>query len=240
VVGLRNLRDVGGVPAAAGRRVAYGRLYRSDAPIVGDPDPNLRPWPPRTVIDLRSPRESDGIHPLASPHTRVVTVPLFGALEPARAATETDDLPTAYRRLLRSSAGNLIAVLRAIAAGPTPVLLHCAAGKDRTGVATAVALAAVGVAPDAIIADYLRTEASLDGMLDRLALGWSEEIRHVKVRWLSVERPDLMAAPPAAIQAVLESLGDWPDATRGWLRAHGLTECERRRLIDRLTAPDPA
>ena len=36
--GLRNLRDVGGIPAAGGRRVAHGRLYRSDAPIVGDPD----------------------------------------------------------------------------------------------------------------------------------------------------------------------------------------------------------
>jgi hypothetical protein len=240
--GLRNLRDVGDIPAKNNRWVPRGRLYRSDAPIVGDPDPQLRPWPPRTVVDLRSPGESrPGVHPLVSAGARVVNIPLFRQLEPGKLAAgdprEPPDLPTIYRRLLRASAVNLVDVVRVIAEGPAPVLLHCAAGKDRTGVATAVALAAVGVAPDAIVADYLRTATSLDGLLARLALGWSEHHRAARLRQLTVERPDLMHAPAAAIQAVLETLDAWPGTTPGWLLDHGLTEPELGRLIDRLTVP---
>jgi hypothetical protein len=239
---LRNLRDVGGIPTDGGRLVARGRLYRSDAPIVGDPDPELRPWPPRTVVDLRSPGEARGVdHPLESEHTRVVNIPLFRQLDPALPgagdAIEPPGLPAIYRRLMRASALNLVAVVRVIADSPAPVLLHCAAGKDRTGVATAVALAAVGASPEAIVADYLRTEASLDGLLERLALGWSDEHREARVQRLTVQRPDLMLAPAAAIEAVLETLHAWPGATPRWLLEHGLEASELRALVDRLTVP---
>jgi protein-tyrosine phosphatase len=238
--GLCNLRDVGGIPTRGDRRVPPGRLYRSDAPIAGDPDPELRPWPPRTVIDLRSPGEGlRGAHPLASARTRVMTVPLFRQLGPeqlARRASERPvDLATIYRRLLRASAFNLVRVIEVIADNPVPVLVHCAAGKDRTGVATALALAAVGVAPEAIVSDYRRTEASLDGLLERLARGWSEEQREAKLRRLTVERPELMQAPAAAIEAVLETLGQWPGGAAGWLLDHGLPPDALGQLRRRLT-----
>ena len=176
--GLHNLRDVGGVPTSDGRRVRRGRLYRSDAPILGDPEPPLRPWPPRTVVDLRSAGEAAAErHPLASATTEVVNIPLMPQLDPARMAQrqtrEPPDLPTIYRGMLRASAEALARVVDVVAHRPAPVLLHCAAGKDRTGVATAVTLAAIGVCPEAIVADYLRTEERLDGLLDRIALGWS-------------------------------------------------------------------
>jgi hypothetical protein len=167
----------------------------------------------------------------AEPTTRGTTGPL------AREVAEPTDLPTVYRRLLRASAVNLVAVVRVIADRPGPLLLHCAAGKDRTGVATAVALAAVGAEPEAIVADYLRTDASLDTLLDRLALGWSEQHRDAKLQRLTVERPDLMLAPAAAIEAVLETLDAWPGKTPGWLLEHGLEESELELLIDRLTVP---
>jgi hypothetical protein len=172
----------------------------------------------------------------------VVNIPLFRRLDPgqlgARRGAEPPDLPTIYRRLLRASAVNLVAVAEVIAESPGPVLLHCAAGKDRTGVATAVALAAVGVTPEAIIADYQRTERSLDGLLGRLALSWSEHQREAQLRRLTVDRPDLMQAPAAAIEAVLETLGAWPGATAGWLLDHGLAESRLERLIERLTVPE--
>jgi hypothetical protein len=229
------LRDVGDVPAGDGRHVPLGRLYRSDAPISGDPAPDLRPWPPRTVVDLRSPGEAvAGDHPLGSPRTRVVNIPLFRGLEPGQAARGRD-LPEVYRRLLRSSAPSLIAVLRVIAESPSPLLLHCAAGKDRTGVATAVTLSAVGVEPEAIIADYLRTEASLGNLVERLAQGWAEADRAERVHRITVARPDLMLAPVAAIEAVLETLVSWPGGVGGWLDDHGFTEDLRQRLRSRLT-----
>lgn len=54
---LCNLRDVGGLPLVGGGAVHDGVLYRGDAPMVGDQDPEQRPWPPGSVIDLRSPEE---------------------------------------------------------------------------------------------------------------------------------------------------------------------------------------
>jgi hypothetical protein len=241
-LGLRNLRDVGGVPTADGGRLLTGYLYRSDAPILGDPEPALRPWPPRTVVDLRSPGEAASeCHPLASAGTRVITIPLFRELDPTQMANDDDatlaDLPSIYRGLLRASAHNLARVVDVVAHSPAPILLHCAAGKDRTGVAAAMTLAAVGVRPEAIVEDYLRTEESSEGLIERLAQGWSPAQRDLMVRRLTVERPDLMKSPVEAIQAVLDSLAAWPGGTRGWLLHHGLTPAALEALRRRLTKP---
>jgi len=247
--GLHNLRDVGGVRTSDGRRVLAGRLYRSDAPILGDPAPALRPWPPRTVVDLRSVGEAAAErHPLASDTTEVVNIALLRELDPARMAQrrnrEPGDLPTIYRGMLRASAEALARVVDVVAHRPAPVLLHCAAGKDRTGVATAVTLAAIGVCPEAIVADYLRTEERLEGLLDRIAQGWSPAQLEASMHRLTVERPDLMGAPVEAIQAVLETLEGWPGGAPGWLRDHGLApgavETLRRRLTEPLPAEDVA
>jgi hypothetical protein len=237
---MRNLRDVGGVSAAAGRRVPRGRLYRSDAPIAGDPVPDVQPWPPRTVVDLRSPGEAQATgHPLASAGTRIVTIPLFRQLDPAelaqRRGQEPGDLPSIYRRLLHESTLELVRVIGVIAESPGPVLLHCSAGKDRTGVAIAIVLAAVGVPSEAIVADYVRTEESIDGLLERLALGWGPERSARRIERLTVERPDLMRAPAGAIEAVLETLEAWPDGAGGWLLEHGLPGDRLERLGQALT-----
>jgi protein-tyrosine phosphatase len=242
--GLRNLRDVGGVRTVDGRWVARGRLYRSDAPIAGDSSPALEPWPPRTVVDLRAPGEAlASDHPLAAAGATVVDVPLFGELAPgalqAGEEAQAPDLPTIYRRVLDSSAHNLGRVVEIVANSPGPVLLHCAAGKDRTGVATAVTLSAVGVGPDAIIADYLLTEESLDGLVERLALGWSDARRDELLHTLTATRPDLMQAPAAAIEAVLATLGSWPGGTPAWLGDHGVSSETLAALRHRLTTSTP-
>jgi hypothetical protein len=172
----------------------------------------------------------------------VVNIPLFRQLDPSHAAAqgqaEPPDLTTSYRHLLSASAASLVAVMEVIADRPEPVLLHCAAGKDRTGVATAIALSAVGVAPEAIVADYVRTQASLDGILERLAQGWSEHGLEAKLRRLTVDRPDLMLAPASAIEGVIKVLEAWPGATPGWLLDHGLAEQRLQRLAERLTVAD--
>jgi protein-tyrosine phosphatase len=240
-VGLRNLRDVGGAVAARGRRVPYGRLYRSEAPLRGDPDPALRPWPPRTVVDLRSPGEAIvGSHPLASSQTRIVNIPLLRGLAPGgepglRRSESRLSIGEIYGRLLQTSAANLVRVMETIVDGPGPVLLHCAAGKDRTGIAVAVALAAVDVEADSIVDDYVRTEEGLDGLLDRLRQGWAIEERAARLQWLTVERPDLMLAPVEAIRGVLESLGEWEGGAPGWLLSHGLSDAKLERLRAVLT-----
>lgn len=224
--GLRNLRDVGGIPVGDGRRVATGRLYRSDAPIPGDRVPDLQPWPPRTVVDLRSPGEAATAHPLETATTRVINIPLFGSLDPSRmsrgAAVDGVDLPTIYRRLMARASERLVAVVALVAENPGPVLVHCAAGKDRTGVTTAVTLAAVGAGREAIVADYVRTEESLEHLHDRMARSWAQDHREETLRRLTEDRPDLMLAPATAIEAVLETLEGWPGGAGGWLLDHGL------------------
>lgn len=196
-------------------------------------------------MDLRSDGEAAaGTHPLASPDTKVVNIPLFRQLDPARMRDRGNpppaDLATVYRGLMRASAHNLIAVVDVVASSPGPVLLHCAAGKDRTGVATALILAAVGVSEDAIVADYIRTEESLAGLPERLVLGWSDVQSEAALHRLTMERPELMLAPAAAITAVLDVLREWPGGTRGWLVDHGLAPDVLARLQRRLTVPSRA
>jgi protein-tyrosine phosphatase len=76
VTGLCNVRDVGGLPTEDGRTTRAGVLYRSDAPLPGDPTPaGIAAWPPRTVLDLRSSRERAAApHPLAAGTTVVLLV----------------------------------------------------------------------------------------------------------------------------------------------------------------------
>jgi protein-tyrosine phosphatase len=244
--GLQNLRDVGGLPAAGGRRVRPGRLYRSDAPILGDPSPSLRPWPPRTVIDLRSVGEAgEAEHPLGAVGARVINIPLLPELNPARQQKLREsgyvvDLAKIYRYLVRTVAAKLTQVVHVVATEPAPLLLHCAAGKDRTGIATAVTLAGVGVPRPEIIADYMRTEDSLEHLPERLALGWSEAQRDAALEQLTMTKPELLHTSVTAIEAVLDSLEDWPGGPTRWLVEHGLPHDELELLHDRLTIPDDA
>jgi protein-tyrosine phosphatase len=238
---LLNLRDVGPLPLSDGRAVAAGRLYRSDAPFPDDVDPGLRPWPPRTVIDLRSAGEAAATaHPLDSSGTTVVGIPLFRELDPRRMAAVSRgperSLEEIYRGLLRASAASLARVVETVAFSQGPVLLHCAAGKDRTGVAIAVTLAAVGVPDEAIVADYMLTEKTLGDLPGRLALGWSESQRGLMDR-LTNDRPDLLGVTPAAIQGVLAQLADSNGGAAGWLRENGLATRGLAALTHRLTGP---
>jgi len=238
---LLNLRDVGPLALSDGRALAAGRLYRSDAPFPEDVDPGLRPWPPRTVIDLRSAGEAAATaHPLDASGTTVVAIPLFRELNPRRmtAASRGSErsLEEIYQGLLRASAASITRVVATIAFSDGPVLLHCAAGKDRTGVAIAVTLAAVGVPDAAIVADYMLTEKTLGDLPRRLALGWSESQQKLMNR-LTDERPDLLGVTPAAIKGVLAQLAAFPGGAPGWLTDNGLSADHLLALTDRLTRP---
>lgn len=225
---VANLRDVGGLPTETGGHTRPRVLLRSAVPLAGDLDPDGFPWPPAEVIDFRSPTELGRPHPLSGPATRVHALPML-----TRRITwaQIPDLGTAYPLFLQSGVPALIGTLRIAAHANGPTLVHCAAGKDRTGIAVAVLLRAAGVTRDAVVADYLRTAENMAAVEARLD--------HTNVPEDPTHRQRLMGAPVEAITIVLDELDragqDHPDPAGAWLLTRGAAESElaawRRRIL---------
>ncbi|MFF0818685.1 tyrosine-protein phosphatase [Rhodococcus sp. NPDC003318] len=211
--GLVNLRDVGGLAFADGGVSATGVLYRGDAPYEGDSAvPDLDSWPPACVVDLRGVRERARF-PYQWPAESVVHhVPMLDAAAPDAAPT---DLAEVFVRMLNGGkiwAGDL---LRIVAGSPGATLVHCTAGKDRTGVAVAALLLGAGVKPEDVVADFVRTESALADLYAR----WIE----VGVR--KHDSPPLpekyMHAPIEAIEPVIDRLTAARGGPAQWLVDNG-------------------
>lgn len=227
---LPNLRDLGGLPLAEGRRSRTGVLYRSALPAPGDSRPTaVDYWPARTVVDLRSPREfATRTHPLKSDGTVVHQISLLSDAEVA-APNQGARLADIYRGILTNSGERLVEVLHVAATAPGPVLLHCAAGKDRTGVAVALLLRTAGVEPDDIVADYLSTNEHMGAVLARVTRFAPELGRtHPNDR-------DLRGADPEAIEGVLAQWDTHPGGVHAWAQSHGATDETIRLWTARFT-----
>jgi protein-tyrosine phosphatase len=234
---LQNVRDLGGIPVARGGRIRPGVLYRGDAPFPADADPALRPWPPRTVIDLRSADEGGSPHPIEARGATLLHLPLFGAASPASLVEGPSgsgvDLTAIYLEMIRSGESTIVQALRVISESPPPILLHCTAGKDRTGVVVAILLATLGVPEQSVVADYRRTEYNMARVLRRIASTSSHPDLRAAVERVRRERPELLTAPPEAIGTVLAVLAAHPAGPEGWLLERGL-ETERMATLRRL------
>lgn len=228
--GMVNFRDLGGLAAGGGARTGHGVLYRGDAPRHEDtPPPGLADWPPVLVIDLREADEPGGGHPLAGPGTDVVQVPLLASqhIGDWRALSSLDEL---YLGSLSRASERIGEVLDLVTGAAGPTLVHCAAGKDRTGVLVAVLLRAAGVSRDAVLEDYLRTEQNVPALLEQLA--WDLPLLDEDER-LRAQR--IAGTSASALRAVLDELDAAPGGVPGWLRARGVSataiQAWRRRLV---------
>lgn len=211
---LPNFRDVGGVRGLDGARVRHGLLLRSGVPEPTDVVPDGTPWPPALVVDLRSIVEHGGPHPLVALGPRVVTLSLLQALRPGW-HEDTPTLRHLYGQVL-DSAGPLLATLvdevASTASTGGASLVHCAAGKDRTGISVALLLRLLGVHRDDVVADYLLTQHATAAIDARLRAPGSDH-PPVPAAFLTV--------PREAIEHVLDRWEAHPGGVDGWFASVG-------------------
>jgi len=216
-----------------------GSLYRSDAlsRLNDEGRARLRELGVRRVIDLRAGldgvRGGDG-H-LAGVGAEVVRVPILDGGRLSQMAGITIDVM--YRHILDDHLAEVGRVVTAVAEAPDgAVVIHCTAGKDRTGLTSALIQLAVGVAGETVIADYAATEQHLAGE-------WADGMVH-RVRERGVEltpglQEVLVASPAVAMQRALEHLETAYGGAGGYLAAAGVGASVVERLRTRLLA-DPA
>ena len=168
LAGAVNFRDLGGYPTVDGRRLRWGQVFRSDSLAeLDDADlAQLAALGLRTVCDLRG--EPERVHKPNRPLGAAVTTQAIGfmphgsdellaaardgLIDPAGITARVQDI---YRRFVREQSENFAQLLRQIAeADALPLVYHCTSGRDRTGFASAMLLAALGVPRSVIEADY--------------------------------------------------------------------------------------
>jgi protein-tyrosine phosphatase len=223
-----NLRDVRGLRTDHGGIVRRAVPYRSEVPLVGPArGTDVAIWPPATVIDLRSPAEPLGPHPLAGV-AAVHQVPLGTSLAPALAAAQTDDpdLTFAYRHLTRDAAAEIAGIIGLVATAPGPILVHCTAARTHRHRRRRAAARDRGRRDD-ILADYLRTEPNMPRLWAVLRAAGVPEPHHRAL--LGVQRP--------ALDAVLDEIDSVPGGAAGWVTGHGTDPDPLERLRRRLLSP---
>lgn len=236
VAGTYNFRDVGGLPAATGT-VRDGVLFRSDGLYrIGDEGrEQLRELGVGIIIDLRDEQEADRMpDDIDGLDVEVLRLPVFEGSGASQGAAGIS-LEALYDRIVTQHAPIVVDAVREIAsAGDRAVLVHCTAGKDRTGVVIAIALLAVGVDREAVIEDYARTEGNLAGE-------WLEEMIDLIGRYGVPDSPALRTlmggSPREAIEGAIETVERAHGSTREYLLASGLTLDELARLERVLVDP---
>lgn len=260
--GTFNFRDLGGLPLEGGGTTAAGVLYRSDALHALTPagEAELAASDIGVIVDFRTPAERDtardrlprgrritDLHlPLlegAMSHIveEAMTARLLGDHLAAGRAAESamanlPHLGDMYVAMLSHGAAPFVTVARHVAetdpAQASAVVIHCTAGKDRTGVCAAVLLDAVGVTREAIIADYTASATHLAGP-------WLEAMTREITRFgVEITPPlaELIGGSPApAIEQALAWLDAEHGGGAGYLRSGGFSDDDLASLRAALT-----
>ena len=134
----------------------------------------------------------------------------------------------AYMSYIRRRPDSVVGSVRTIARAGGAVLVHCAAGKDRTGVVVALALDAAGVDRYTIVSDYLVTRERIEAIMARLL---SSETYRAE---LEGHDPQHHAPIPGTMERLLELVDERFGGSAAWLADQGLNEADLERLRRRL------
>ncbi len=203
--GAVNFRDLGGYAAGDALRTRWRVLFRADG--LGDLTATdfdvMRGLGIRTVIDLRSGEELErgrfdvDAHPVTFHH--------FPIIEKLPDAEEFDRRPgllgSQYQEMLSDAGGPIRSVLEILASpGTLPAVFHCTAGKDRTGVLSALVLSLLGVDESTVVADYALSGEAMGRLRAKLLVKYPEG--RETIEGIS----EVFSAEPAQMEALLDYL----------------------------------
>lgn len=248
---IKNFRDLGGIPAADGRHICRGMLFRSGhlADLAPEDAGRLRDrLGLRRVIDLRSPSEmserpdvhvkgiaylpltplNDSQNPSINRQNRLQELHRLMAVRGGTRQHLTD----IYRLMITDEVPleAFSSMIRLLLGSPEGTLWHCTQGKDRTGVASAAVLLALGVSREDIMKDYMSTNRScrIKNKLIYLGVWIAAFSRHT-----ASSLNNLLTSRREYLQAVFDEMDSRFGGTAGFLHdGLGLTDCD----IDRLRA----
>jgi protein-tyrosine phosphatase len=226
LTGAYNFRDLGGYPTTDGRSTRWNCLFRSDAlhELTADDVAMLRNLSLASVIDLRTPTELErtGRGLLASEplHFVHLSVTVQEGGESQAAPTEFQaDLADRYLWYLDVGAHSLVTALSTIGdPARSPLVFHCSAGKDRTGVVAAMVLDILGVTRETIIQDYLLTGPQMVLIMDRLRRDPAVGVRVDELP------PHLFAVNAATMERFLDLLYEEHGGAYSWALHAGVSE----------------
>jgi protein-tyrosine phosphatase len=235
--GAVNFRDLGGYAAEDGRRTRWRVLFRADG--LGELTEGdlsvMRSLGIRTVIDLRSATELErgrfdvDAHPVAFHH--------FPFIEVLPDAEEFDRRPgllgSQYQEILRDAGPQIIAVLEILSRPDAlPAVFHCTAGKDRTGVLSALVLSLLGVDEPTVVADYALSGAAMLRLRAKLILKYPEGRETLE------NIDEVFSADPGQMELLLDHLRDQYGSAEAYLAGlgapAGLIEALRAALLEPL------
>ena len=248
--GAVNVRDLGGLEVGGGGVTAAGVLLRADN-LQGlserDVERLVDEHDVRLVVDLRTgvevqlegpgPLVADerveirhrSLYPEAGERTDVSVDTLLPWQErPLEGDPEENPAVRSYLGYLRDRPDSIVAALRDVAHGDGAAVVHCAAGKDRTGMVCALALETVGAAREAIVADYVATGERIEPLIARLRASstYADDLHG---------RPTESHRPRAeTMRRVLAIVDERHGGARRWLAEHGFEGDEQRALRARL------
>jgi protein-tyrosine phosphatase len=235
--GAVNFRDLGGYVTTDGLRTRWRTLFRADG--LGDLTAAdievLRDLGIRTVIDLRSGDELErgrfdvDAHPVVFHH--------FPFIEKLPDPDEFDRRPgllgTQYQEMIGDSGGQILAALEALAVpGSLPAVFHCTAGKDRTGVLSAIVLSLLGVDEPTVVADYALSGEAMVRLRAKLIVKYPES------RTVIENINEVFSAEPAQMEALLDHLRERHGSIESYVEALGATPELVHALREALLEPD--
>jgi protein-tyrosine phosphatase len=249
--GAANVRDLGDLPTIDGGQTVRRRLLRADnlqELTPSDVAVLVRDMGVSTVVDLRSSNElkSEGPAPLdAVPEVRhahhpvlpergtntdMIAAALLTKAEQDRSRYPADPVCGHYLGYLEDRPDQVAGALRSIAHAQGAALVHCAAGKDRTGVLVALALTVAGVTPQAVVADYAASAERTEAVVARL-------LRSPTYATDVGSKPTDAHRPRAeTMAAFLEQLDARYGGARRWLTDHDVSDEDLRLLRVKLRA----